>query len=136
MSKLGVKTAKRKAVEAVEAVRLEADGLVNSELAAIMHESPSETHRVRCAEALGLMTVEDLPVFATVAEMLAYTLSVEAVAGNEKAQTALLDRFSPKPAREATNVNVSVGDGAAPAVASESAEEAKAARDYMSMLKH
>lgn len=136
MDKLGTKTKARKQVEAVEAVRLEADGLVNSELAAIMHERPTEIHMMRCAEALGLMDVQDLPIFATNAEMLAFVLSAEAVAGNEKAQTALLDRFSPKPAREATNVNVSVGDGSAPAVASESAEEAKAARDYMNLLKH
>jgi len=136
MDKLGKKKAARKQINSVESVDLTADGLLNSELAAVMHLPPSEIHRMSAAEALGLMSVDQLPHMATVAELMAWVLSVKAASGDDKATNALLDRFSPKAAREAsTTVNVNAGDSA-PAVASESAEEAKAARDYMSLLKH
>ena len=129
MKKLGKP---RKQVDVVEAVDLAADGLFNSELGAILHEAPSHIHRERAAEAMGLLDVGELPVFGTVAEMLAYILTVKATL-DDKSMNAVLDRISPKAARESANVNVSVGE-APPAVASENAEEAKAAQDYIKLL--
>ena len=128
MKKLGKA---RKQVDVVEAVDLAADGLFNSELASVMHEAPSHIHRERAAEAMGLMDVGELPVFGTVAEMLAYILTVKATL-DDKSMNAVLDRVSPKAARTENTTNVNVE--APPAVASENADEAKAAQDYIKLL--
>jgi hypothetical protein len=120
----------RKAVEKRDQVTLDQDGIISEELQIVMHAPPSEAHLDRAAEAVGLDR-NLVPHCATVAELLAFVLSVQAAGGNDKAISAILDRFSPKASRTSTDINVSSGGSP---VASSSPEEAEAAASYMRSL--
>jgi hypothetical protein len=74
-----------------------------------------------------------VPTCATIAELLAFVLSVKAVAGQDVAIKEVLDRFSPKAARNTTAVDVNLG--AAAPMASSNSEEQNAAVAYMDRLK-
>ena len=75
-----------------------------------------------------------IPICSTVAELLSFVIGVQAVSGNPVAMKEVLDRFSPKAARNATNVDVNVQGATAP-VASTNSEEQAAATSYMDSLR-
>ena len=112
---------------------LEDDGLFSEEIQAIVHDQPAQVHYDRAAEAVG-MDRNLVPSCSTVAELLAFVLSVKAAGGQDTAMKEFLDRFSPKAARNATAVDVNVSGAAAP-VASSNSEEQAAAESYMDSLK-
>ena len=114
-----------------EPVTLDQDGIISEELQAVVHSPPTEAHIDRAAEAVG-MDRALLPHCATVAELLAFVISVKAAAGDDKAITAILDRFSPKASRNATDVTINNGGGAP--VASSDADEERATANYMASL--
>ena len=114
-----------------EQVSLDMDGIVSEELQSVVHSPPTEAHIARAAEAVG-MDRALLPHCATVAELLAFVLSVKAVAGDDKAITAILDRFAPKASRSATDVTIN-NNGGVP-VASSDADEEAATANYMASL--
>lgn len=114
-----------------DTVTLDQDGIISEELQAVVHSPPTEAHIDRAAEAVG-MDRALLPHCATVAELLAFVLSVKAAGGDDKAITAILDRFAPKASRSATDVTIS-NSGGAP-VASSDADEEAAAANYMASL--
>ena len=120
----------RKPVEKREQVTLDQDGIVSEEIQAVVHAPPTDAHYDRAAEAVG-MDRSLVPHCATVAELLAFVLSVKAAGGDDKALAAILDRFSPKASRNSTDINVSSGGSP---VASNSPEEAEAAASYMAAL--
>ncbi len=111
-------------------VTLDQDGIVSEELQAVVHSPPTDAHIDRAAEAVG-MDRALVPHCATVAELLAFVISVKAAGGDDKAITAILDRFAPKASRNATEVNINAGG--AP-VASSDADEEAAAANYMASL--
>ncbi len=121
----------RKAIEKREQVTLDQDGIVSEELQAVVHSAPTDAHIDRAAEAVG-MDRSLVPHCATVAELLAFVISVKAAGGDDKAITAILDRFAPKASRNATDVTINNGGGSP--VASSDAEEEKAAASYMASL--
>jgi len=111
---------------------LEDDGLFSEEIQAIVHDQPAQVHYDRAAEAVG-MDRNLVPSCSTVAELLAFVLSVKAAGGQDTAMKEFLDRFSPKAARNgAVDVNV---QGVAAPVASSNSEEQAAAVSYMDSLK-
>jgi hypothetical protein len=113
-------------------VMLEDDGIFGQELQLIAHDSPSEVHYDRAAEAVG-MDRNLVPACSTIAELLAFVLSVKAAGGQEKAMAEFLDRFAPKASRNgAVDVNIA---SAAPPVASQNSAEQAAASNYMDALK-
>lgn len=114
-------------------ILLEDDGIVSREIQAIVHEAPSQVHYDRAAEAVS-MDRENVPHCASVAELLAFVLSVKAVGGQDTAIKEVLDRFAPKAARNTTAVDVNVGAASAP-MASTNTEEQSAAQAYMDRLK-
>ena len=114
-------------------ITLEYDGIVSGEIQAIVHEPPGQVHYDRAAEAVG-MDRNLVPSCGTIAELLAFVLSVKAVGGQDTAIKEILDRFAPKAARNATAVDVNVAGAAAPVASSNSAEQA-AAESYMDSLK-
>lgn len=121
----------KKPVKSREPVSLDQDGIVSDELQQVMHAAPTDAHIDRAAEAVG-MDRALVPHCATVAELLAFVISVKAAGGDDKAIAALLDRFAPKASRTATDVNINTGGGSP--VASSDAEEEKAAAAYMESL--
>lgn len=114
-----------------DTVTLDQDGIVSEELQAVVHSPPTDAHLDRAAEAVG-MDRALVPHCATVAELLAFVLSVKAAGGDDKAITAILDRFAPKASRSATDVTINNGGGAP--VASSDADEEAAAASYMASL--
>ena len=114
-------------------IMLEDDGILSEELQGIMHEPPHPVHFDRAAEQCG-MDRNLIPMCGTVAELIAFVISVKATGGQDVAINTLLDRFSPKAARAATAVDVNVQGVAAP-VASQNSEEQAAATSYMDSLK-
>jgi hypothetical protein len=120
----------RKPIEKREQIQLDQDGIISEELQAVVHLPPTEAHYDRAAEAVGLDR-NLVPHVATVAELLAFVLSVRAAGGDDKAMAAILDRFSPKASRNSTDINVSSGGSP---VTSASPEEAEAAANYMRSL--
>ena len=121
----------RKPIEKREPVTLDQDGIVSEELQAVVHSPPTDAHIDRAAEAVG-MDRNLVPHCATVAELLAFVISVKAASGDDKAITAILDRFAPKASRNATDVTINNGGGSP--VASSDAEEEKATASYMASL--
>ena len=111
-------------------VTLDQDGIVSEELQAVVHSPPTDAHIDRAAEAVG-MDRALVPHCATVAELLAFVISVKAAGGDDKAITAILDRFAPKASRNATEVNINSGGSP---VASSDADEEAAAANYMASL--
>jgi len=113
---------------------LEDDGIVSENIQQIIHDAPSEIHMDRAAEAVGGCDRNMVPVCATVAELLAWVLTVKAASGQDTAMKEVLDRFAPKAARAATNVDVNVQGAAAP-MASKNSEEQGAAVSYMDAMR-
>ena len=125
-------TAIRK-VRKIKKVALDEDGIVGTSLQNVMHDAPMEVHNDRAAEAIG-MDRALLPIFGTVAELLAFVLTVKAAGGQDVAIKEILDRFTPKAGRPVAQVDLNVG-GAAPPMASKNTEEQAAATNYMDSLK-
>ena len=121
----------KKAVQKRDPVALDQDGIISEELQLVMHTAPTDAHIDRAAEAVG-MDRALVPHCATVAELLAFVISVKAAGGDDKAIAALLDRFAPKASRTATDVNINTGGGSP--VASSDADEERAAAAYMESL--
>jgi hypothetical protein len=111
---------------------LEDDGIISEAIQDIVHDRPSQVHFDRAAEVCG-GDRNSVPQCATIAELLAFVLSVKAAMGQDIAIKEFLDRFAPKAARAATQVDVNVGGQAAP-VASQNSEEQRAAVSYMDEL--
>jgi hypothetical protein len=120
-------------VNARKKITLEDDGIISENLQQIIHDAPSEVHMDRASEAVGCDR-NNVPVMATVGELLAWILTVKASGGQLDAMKEVLDRFSPKASRAATNVDVNVSGAAAP-VASKNSEEQTAATSYMDSLR-
>jgi hypothetical protein len=120
----------KKPVEKREQITLDQDGIISEEIQAVVHSAPTEAHYDRAAEAVG-MDRNLIPHVATVAELLAFVLSVKAAGGDERAMAAIIDRFSPKASRSSTDINVNSGGSP---VTSASPEEAEAAANYMAAL--
>lgn len=118
-------------VKKIDRVDLDADGIIGAAIQDVVHDAPHEVHYDRAAEVCGVDRM-DIPVVSSVAELLAFVLSVRAAGGNDKAMEALIDRFSPKAARTATDVTLKTTN--APS-ASGTPEEKQAAEDYMSRLR-
>jgi hypothetical protein len=114
-------------------ITLEDDGLVSEELQKQLHDAPSEVHYERATEAVS-MDRNMVPICSTVAELLSFVIGVQACSGNPVAMKEVLDRFAPKAARNATNVDVNV-QGAASPIASQNSEEQGAATSYMDSLR-
>ena len=114
-------------------ITLEEDGIVSVELQKQLHDVPSEIHYERATTAVS-MDRNLIPICSTVAELLSFVIGVQAVSGNPVAMKEVLDRFSPKAARNATNVDVNVQGATAP-VASTNSEEQAAATSYMDSLR-
>ena len=114
-------------------ITLEDDGIISIELQKQLHDVPSEIHYDR-ASATVSMDRNMVPICSSVAELLSFVLGVQACAGNPVAMKEVLDRFSPKAARNATNVDVNV-QGATTPVASTNSEEQAAATSYMDSLR-
>lgn len=120
----------RKPLQKWEKVDLDQDGIVSSAIQEVIHDTPHPVHYDRAAEACQIDR-HDIPAFPTVADLLAFVLSVRAAAGDDKAVAAIIDRFSPKAARSAADLAST--SSAAPS-ASSSAEEKQVAQDYMDSL--
>lgn len=118
-------------VKKVEKIDLDADGIIGAAIQDVVHDAPREVHYERAAEVCGVDRI-DIPAFGNVAELLAFVLSVRAAGGNDKAMEAIIDRFSPKAARAATDVTIKSTN--APS-ASGTPEEKQAAENYMSQLR-
>lgn len=123
----------RKLREVKERIDLDADGIVSGAIQDVIHDRPHEVHRERAAEVCGFKDPALLPAFETVAELIAFVVSVRAAAGDDKQLATILDRFSPKAAR--TQVDVNAGNGAGAPVSSSNPEEKQAAEDYISRLR-
>ena len=126
---MGVKI--RSVKKKFDKVELDSDGIISGAIQDVVHDVPHEVHYERASEICSIDRME-MPVFATVAELLAFVMSVRAAAGNDKAMEAIIDRFSPKAARTATDVTVKTTN--APS-ASGSPEERQAAENYMASLR-
>ena len=90
-----------------------------------LHASPSVAHIDRAAEAVG-MDRNLIPHCDSVAELVAFVMSVKAAGGDDKAINAFLDRFSPKASRNSTDVTINDG-GEARQSANEGEEQSAAA---------
>ena len=111
---------------------LDQDGIVSAAIQDVIHDVPHPVHYDRAAEAVQLDRAE-IPAFETVADLLAFVLSVRAAAGDDKAVAAIIDRFSPKAARSANELASNTG-ASAPS-SSDTPEDKQAAEDYMSALR-
>ncbi len=114
-------------------ILLEDDGIIGESLQNVMHDAPMDVHMERASDAIGLDR-NLLPIFGTVAELLAFVLTVKAAGGQDTAIKEILDRFQPKAGRPAAQVDLNL-NGTAPPVASKNTEEQAAATNYMDALK-
>lgn len=122
-----------RAIKKKKKIILEDDGIITEAIQNIIHDRPSPVHFDRAAEVCG-MDRNLVPQCASIAELLAFVLSVKAAGGQDIAIKEFLDRFAPKAARATTQVDVNVGGQASP-VASQNSEEQKAAETYMDVIR-
>lgn len=95
-----------------------------------LHEAgeapPEMIHYELAARGLGLIYDEDkIPTFDTIRELRCWVIQASAISGDERVQTALMDREIPKPSRTAgSNVAAPIGGRAPSGVLGSSAEAA------------
>lgn len=123
-----VREPKKKPYEQLE---LDTDGLFSIALSDAAHDAPREEHIEAAARSLMLEPL-NIPRFGTVADLIAYVLSVRAASGDDKAIASFLDRFSPKTAKSESKVDASVFGTP---TASKNPEERRESENYMEMVR-
>jgi len=112
-------------------IDLDQDGVFSQALTESANDAPREEHIEAAARTLMLDPVA-IPLFETVADLIAYVLSVRAAGGDDKAISAFLDRFSPKTTKSEAKVD---GSLFGPPSASKSPEERREAENYLQSLR-
>tara|TARA_S200002703_G_scaffold119851_1_gene105589 strand:- start:775 stop:1206 length:432 start_codon:yes stop_codon:yes gene_type:complete len=112
-------------------LELDTDGIFSIALSDAVHDVPREEHVEAAARTLMLEPV-NIPRCDTVADLIAYVLSVRAASGDDKAIASLLDRFSPKLAKAETKVDAALFGSPS---ASKNAEERRESENYMELVR-
>ena len=114
-----------------EQLELDTDGIFSIALSDVVHDVPRQEHIEAAAKSLMLLPV-NIPRCDTVADLIAYVLSVRAASGDDKAIASLLDRFTPKLAKAETKVDAAMFGS--PSV-SKNPEERRESETYMDLVR-